>query len=258
MTLQEYINNFSPSLPHMPLFHTCGIMSFEKILSDGRLSKSPCGVYKEMILYLFYGKPAYRIRFFDSTEILALLQPICVIIDPSEIDKITGILPFDSGAFYAGLYKGYFPTTMAISEFDIDPSVTDAAKYISAIFGSNEYYFEGRSADIDINAFCPSATVMKALCRKAYAEETKDDRDSSIEIRTNCEIKMNNNKNIKAVIMPRSYAQYEFVKTWLRNNDHIILLTYPSNDATNPNECHQRIMQAAWNFIAFDETRNNG
>jgi len=46
--------------PELPLIHTTTSRRLTTIAESGILSPRPCAIFREPILYLFYGRPSYR------------------------------------------------------------------------------------------------------------------------------------------------------------------------------------------------------
>jgi len=61
MSLSEYIKEHELATPVLPVFHATSSIKFEDILKENRIRPSNCENFGEKILYLFYGRPAYRV-----------------------------------------------------------------------------------------------------------------------------------------------------------------------------------------------------
>ena len=94
------------SLP-LPLVHTTSAYSFADLCDGDSIDPRYCKWFKKDLIYLFYGRPAYRTEEAEFTD-LSFNWPIIFVFDPEKIDGITSIYPFDTGAFFLNLYNRFF------------------------------------------------------------------------------------------------------------------------------------------------------
>jgi hypothetical protein len=58
----EYIQGQTPVSSFLPLTHIARAYAFDEMLSGNTLEPQPCDVFDEELIYLFYGRPAYRAK----------------------------------------------------------------------------------------------------------------------------------------------------------------------------------------------------
>ena len=73
-------------------------MGLRSILREGELQTEPCAVFDdEPLLYLFYGRPAYRVNSQVLSSAIDAYAPVCFIVRPGSVKAPRRIFPFDRG-----------------------------------------------------------------------------------------------------------------------------------------------------------------
>ena len=173
--LSRFVKKFddSQSLGTLPLIHTTDAYSFRSIIDNGMvLSPRLCQVFREEILYLFYGKSGYSRKRQGSSSLLAFF-PVFFLIASSAVIATRRILPSDSGAFEGQLYKTFFDKHYTISAFVIDCDYSHsggiafpqtAMLVVSAFYGNNKnYYYNQPRRDILVSPLDFEAEALMAL-----------------------------------------------------------------------------------------------
>jgi hypothetical protein len=83
----NYIMSNDASAGVLPLVHTTRAYSFDQMLGGDTLEPVDCPIFKEKLIYLFYGQPAYRAKDGRNAR-LQFEWPIIFIFDPSKITAI--------------------------------------------------------------------------------------------------------------------------------------------------------------------------
>src|SRR6266705_1300157 len=104
--LNRFIARQVPVDGLLPLVHITRAYAFDYIVDGDTLEPSACEVFKEKILYLFYGRPAYRAKEGNNAR-LEFEWPIVFVFNPEKISEIKRIFPFDTGAFAQQLYAEF-------------------------------------------------------------------------------------------------------------------------------------------------------
>ncbi|MBY6059140.1 hypothetical protein [Leisingera daeponensis] len=175
----------------LPLVHTTSLYSFEDLCSEDRIDPTHCQHFNEKLLYLFYGRPAYRTETAEFND-LSFNWPIVFVLDPSKIDDLKAVYPFDTGAFYLGLYRRFFSKKSEAEDFKLPGSLEYAEKLVDAFYSNKEEYLRGRSTkNTNIPLFNFEAEGIQKLSREpsftsriSEDQVTRDERSSSIEIQT--------------------------------------------------------------------------
>lgn len=101
------------------------LFSFRDICEDNYLNTESCRFFNKDLVYVFFGRPAYRIQDAADTS-LEFNWPIIFIFDPNKIDGLSAVYPFDTGAFYSELYKGFFSNRSRVEDYEL-PGVVESA-----------------------------------------------------------------------------------------------------------------------------------
>lgn len=125
--------------------HTTDGLSFEEILKSNTLTPVRCRVFRERLLYLFYGCPAYRPNPHSLPTSVPAYFPVCLVFAP-KCATIKRIYPFDSGAFSKGFYKRYLPSRVTRARFELERSLDTPGRLVHAFYGTNENYYDGKPA----------------------------------------------------------------------------------------------------------------
>ena len=115
---------------------------WNEILLARQLCVSRCEVFRgDHLLYLFYGRPAYRPKNDDKTSLELWRALITFVINQAAINHIARIFPFDSGAYATGRYAPYIEAQFSVEEFQLPSEATIPQKIVGAFFGTNSDYW---------------------------------------------------------------------------------------------------------------------
>jgi hypothetical protein len=194
--------------PPLPFFHCCEAMYLQPILAAGQLEPMYCNVYDEKLLYLFYGRPAYK-----SSQSLNsrfnFMMPVCFIVSNDALTAIKRLVAFDSGAF--DHYSDCLHPSMKREEFHLTPTKETLNKMVHFFFNGNDPYFEGRPRDVieyDAAHF-PVESYHSIISGRS--KMALDDRKASFEAQVDFPIEINKN-NIEAIILPKALSLSPIIK----------------------------------------------
>lgn len=196
MSFRTFLDGFNHD-PHLPLVHTTKCKVFEDYIAPSNcLVPRNCDCFKENLLYFFYGRPAYRVNCDKTLPMMPEQRPVCIIMKPDFALPVKRIFPFDSGAWYAGLYDGYF-NPAGINDYDLGNDLVLTSAVVSAFFSNNKNYVQGNVLDgLAIDATETDVEAYYNLIRNfASAKKTvsiSDDRRYSIEVQTSSEVCLKN------------------------------------------------------------------
>lgn len=114
-TFKEYFEkqNVIQEPQILPITHIFNIKYVYKFFIERNISKEylgPCDVFKEFLLYFFYGRPAFKLNDLNA-------YPACFVFK-SDLENTVKIFPFDSGAYHGQRMYKYFADT-DIEDFNI-------------------------------------------------------------------------------------------------------------------------------------------
>ena len=194
----------------LPCAHTCEGIYFRKISERRKLT----GTASDPIVFLFYGRPAYRPSKTDlSTRNLAY-APVTMVLRRNNILTPHKIFPFDSGAFETQLYKKHLHPAMALDDFLMSGPIDVAGKLVTRFYGTNRDYYLGLA-----KVAAPPDVEFEAMSYYNLISDpgpTKfDDRCGSIEVQVHGEVVLSD-LAVELVILPTQYlANGEYQETIL-------------------------------------------
>ncbi len=233
---QYFDNRFSVlnlSANMLPFFHTCDAFFFRSILTEKKLIPTKCNVFEnENLLYLFYGRPAYKSSNLTSSRLNSLL-PVSFILRSDFTEKIKRITPFDTGAFQRGLYKDYIHPGMQVDNFFLTPNKEAIKKTISYFFDTNEAYFMGRATNNIL--YDPIDFEIESYYNliKGVAQSAVDDRKATIEVQLECDFRLTFS-SVEAVILPQNFLSSKVVEDTIRKELNADIITYESFGIPSP------------------------
>jgi hypothetical protein len=247
MAFSDFVSKQEIKVKELPLCHTTDAYCFRSIIDEKRLNVTPCQTFSgEALVYLFYGRPSYRLSSEESSS-LRCLYPICFVMTPVASMAIKRIAPFDSGAFNSH-YKRYFHHKMKLQDFLLLPNQESILKLISFFFETNENYFTGNPSG---KKNIPPLEFEVESYFRLISDHTKsatDDRQSTIEVQYDSPVSLTN-EEIKLLILPKLFLQDEsFLKRIVSNWPDIDIKGY-STFRGSPKEFHGLIFEAVRSFL---------
>lgn len=248
--LGQYINkkNQNGNITRiLPLFHSCEGYNGKQIIADGVLTTKYCKVFKEKLLYLFYGKPAYPIgEKNEKNRIDAFYCPVCFVMDPNQV-AIYRAFPFDTGAFANNLYEDFMHRGMDLKCFELRNSLTDILKYVSVMFGTNANYIYGICKQKKSDLMEVQALLNMFNANGAFHI---DERANTIEIISKKNIRLTD--AIQCLILPENLLRIKEIARYIKKNN-IPYTTYKIRRLTAPERYNEVVFQLAMNYIAEKE-----
>lgn len=159
--------------------HVTDCVNISSVLASGKLEPRPCSVFQKDLLYLFYGRPAYRRKWDgDATSNLGYAR-ICFVLHDDVANTASRILPFDSGGYER--FKHAFHDKLELEDFEISP--TDSPRKIVAAFYDDfeGYYWMKPTVGL---TFPISQNIVDSYYKliTGNLKEAFDDRCAAIEI----------------------------------------------------------------------------
>lgn len=246
---EKSLLNDVEGMAYLPLLHNCSGYNFKKILESKSLKATSCQVFKEDLLYAYYGKPSYRL----SSKIVTsdfMKYMVCFIIDGEKVSGIDKIYPFDSGAFMQmpDFRAAYFDNKVQIDDFKLSPELRSAKKVVRSYYGINKNYLEDQpELCIEIDDHISNAGYYNRLINDT-TDSSFDGRKSTIELIFNTDLALNK-EAIRQVIIPRVFLDDKEIREGLASQMGIDApLTYEVRRG-NPNEFFGAILNLYLNFL---------
>lgn len=202
----DYVKSVKPFKPRLPLLHTSDGYGFREIVDSSQLEAKPHKIAKkkrEALLFLFYGKPAYRTARLTQASTSLTVLPVCIVLDPDTALDLKRIIPFDSGAFDQDMFQAVMDDRLSLKDFFLKPSIDMPARVVRLFYGSNKSYFRGQPASVKIPASQFEAQCYYDLICSA-GMTPYDDRCSTIEMQCAQSVKLTEN-NVLLIVLPQSF-----------------------------------------------------
>jgi hypothetical protein len=239
VTFADYVARLVPNPPELPLVHTTEARWLSSIQTTQTIEPQHCTIFGEPLIYMFYGRPAYRdIR--KTTPIKDVdFCPICFIFKPARNFSITRVYPFDSGASQNGLYEPEVHPSRALTAYPVQPIIESARRLISGFFETNDSYMgTDPKGGLLFSASESDAEAYNQLINGG-GDPQCDDRRSAIEVQITASANLR--EDLLAVALPTSFLDDEAFKRNLMDVWRAHPLTYDADIGMRPTEFHSEI-----------------
>ena len=208
--LSDHDTNFANRLP---LIHTTSGVRLLNILSNKRITCSPCNVFNdESLLYFFLGRPAYKYR--NIVDPADWELPVAFVFSSGIALSTKRIFPFDSGAVFN--YKP--PTFMSDfkrEDFDVGDREDAVDRLVETFFGDEESYLAGKTRPeaeftgryhLGVRDF-----RARAVTRLYNRDDTGlDERRMTIEVQSDSDVSVQS--HLLSVVIPRCLLDDDIAK----------------------------------------------
>jgi hypothetical protein len=220
---RKFVNQHLSAEGELPLTHMTDGLGFRGMLNTGALRPEPCPVFDgELLLYLFYGRPAYRVNSQRLSSAIDAYAPVCLILRSDCLGSPKRIFPFDSGAFHAERFAEAMHRKMLLEDFALEPDLQTPLKLIALFFGDRDRYYRNTPLqDVAIPPLSFEASSYHILITSRH-ENAFDERISAIELQTQQDLDLS--AATEAVVLPDAFATDEVLR--LLAALHIAVLPY--------------------------------
>lgn len=199
---RDFVSSFAPTLPLMPVMHSCFGLQFTQILDSREIqARGFDPVINDDVSFHFYGKPSYRPRN-DGTYNNNLRSALySFILDYRKLPPPRSILPFDSGG-YDAIYKNACGDA-PVEDFYLPKGQELPARFVAAFFGTNQGYFSMKvraGVEKDIKALDFHSEGLIHIFKSQHSANF-DQRAGSIELHYSGVIKLSSD-NLLGVVAP--------------------------------------------------------
>jgi hypothetical protein len=245
--LATYLSGTAPAKPPLPLVHGTDMYHFTSIGESGSLSPTACPFFKEDLVYLFYGRPSYRVATRSNPRRNLLYAPTCFVFRPEVATSIARVYPFDTGAFHEGLYNDYLHASMKLDDFMVGNAPDLPGQIVSAFFGDNDKYYKGQHKVLpDVHISPNEVQVYYDMIASTGATEM-DDRAYTIELHSTSAISMSG--NLVGVVLPAPAMDNPVIAGLVLNEWKIPFLTYHAFSKLRPIEYHGQVVEKVYELL---------
>lgn len=224
----------------LPLVHTTQRKKLDELRTTHQLSEPDCDVFKEPLVYLFYGRPAYRSLLGRDPGSHFELCPIGLVFRPGTVSAtIKRMFACDSGAVHLGLLEPNVLHT-ELQKLELDPTIESARRLVPLVYGSNLDYFATHVA-APVPPIFPAGGVADRwhqLIRDPTLT-TCDDRISAIEVQVRGPVSLKD--SLLYVVLPSELLEDAEVRTTIFDQWKCDPLPYDVYRAAPPIEYYSDI-----------------
>lgn len=217
----------------LPLIHTSLSEHLPSFAASGAVTPTPCPILKESLVYLFYGRPAYRSSKGTKAGEPIALCPVCFVFKPRTASReIRFLHPCDTGAVSCDFLMPELSHD-DLADLSLGPAIETARKAVGLLFETNSNYFHGKA--IEQKALTPGSLqdrFYQLLRRDGPADF--DDRKSAIEVAVNQPILLAG--QLDFVVLPNAFLEDAAVRDTIINVWNCDPVGYPTFKGSAPAE----------------------
>lgn len=242
MRLVDFLMASEPTERSMSLLHCTSVSVGLQVMADRQLDTKRCKVYKDDLLYLFYGRPAYKAG--EGVPASAIIEqaPICLVFNPSVLAAAVRMLPFDSGGF--ARYRSLVGTNLGREDFELPGDADIPRRLVGAFYETNRNYYYQQST-LQEKSVALSRQSARALARLIADPSIKDDDDrcGTIEVQLASSIRLAD--ALQAIVGPPAFIDDPQVQEVLDACPEVLPMTYPVYGRMGPagfaNSIYERV-----------------
>lgn len=248
-----WLQNNSPYPKSLAWCHNTDGWALRELFESGFFTPRPCSVFREDLLYFFYGRPAYR-----HTENAPLRisgrAPVALILDPDLIAHGKRLFPFDSGAFADKRYANWMHPKMQLADFEMACPSDAPQRHVASFFGSNSAYLRlrGQRPSASLAGEFEVDSLLALLTDQSI--EHADDRRVSIELQVAAPVPLRH-PTLLAMILPDELMNAPFIQSFRAGpGSEVDMLFYPlsplkkGTDYQVPIEERAMELQESWGW----------
>jgi len=217
----------------LPLVHTSRCKFLPELAKNGHISPRRCEVFQESLIYLFYGRPAYRSKQGRSAGESIVLCPVCFVFKPRTVSRnVARVFPCDTGALHKGIFQPHL-TAADIKELELDPAIESARRYVHFFFKTNGNYFLGK---VNRSMSAPNYEATQKLYQLLLSSVPSkfDDRKSAVEVQTREKLFLKD--QLLYVVLPCEFLDDVNIREAIFEHWNCDPILYPTFDGDAPNQ----------------------
>lgn len=249
--LRRFLAPVPPAGPRLPLVHSTDVFAIGNMLDDGgKITPRTCPVFApERLIYMFYGRAAYRPNLSEEPTDLEHYLLVCLIFKESASVAIKRVFPFDSGAFSRDFYTSYLHKGMRLGDFLLEADHETPGRVVTRFFSDNTNYVLGRQALSESVDPAQFEALSYATLISSQGANALDSRGGGIEVQTDEEIDLA--ETVEAAIIPSSQA-----RSWIGQELRAVgieIIPYRTLGRLRPNEFTGGIYEKCVDYLCRKE-----
>ena len=239
-SFSDFVQKQAMSPGELPMVHTTKYFLLPDIQTSNTLQVTTCKVFKEPLLYFFYGRPAYR----DDSQVRPTrnvgFYPICFVFRGGTIgSKAKRVYPFDTGAGQSGLYEPAIKKSVALSDYELLTAIESARRIVGGFFDTDDKYLSNnpKSGLVFSSTEVQAQSYYKLI--NGGGDPQCDDRYSAVEVQLGSSIDIRD--SILAVVLPTCFLDDAQLAETILTTWRAEPLTYDAVIGMRPLEFHGAI-----------------
>lgn len=235
MPIQDYLNSkgADPLPDQLPMVHTSRCEWAASLVATPELEARSCSVYGEDLLYLFYGRPAYRPKTTGFHDIPYC--PMCFILKLNRHSlNLRRVMPVDSGGVSESKFQPHLDPTQ-LDHLELDASIESAQKIVQVFYKDNRSYLVGNCQPLSSFADASDDLVKRYITMLHDRDISRaDDRRSAVEFQATGKVSLKD--DLQAIVLPECLLDNYVLKRTILEEWNALPITYPVVAATSPSE----------------------
>jgi hypothetical protein len=217
----------------LPLVHTTLAENLDGLVRSHQLMPTPCPVFNESLVYLFYGRPAYRSRHGQTAGEDFALCPVCLVFKPNRVSaNAVRVFPCDSGALHANRFRPHL-SWGDVTALELEPRIESARRLISLFFQTNKAYFFGKAVS-SLSLAPGTAPFRFHQLLLSNGPVGYDDRKSAIEVQIRDPVSLRD--QLSFVVLPREFLDDSLIRDVILREWNCDPEPYNTIQGTSPSE----------------------
>jgi len=248
-SFRTLVSTQSAMAEELPLVHTSRSEFLTSIVASHKIAPpEECPVFHEHLVYLFYGRPAYRSTKGSQPGEERPLCPVCFVFKPHTVSRsICRVFPCDSGALSTNRFTP--PLTEGdLHELELDPVIESARRLVPLLFETNDNYFVGKArGSVSFDVGTPGQRFYQLLI--APGPRNYDDRRSAIEVQVRDAVSLKD--QLLCVMLPRE--SLKDISKAILDEWQCPLLDYPTFYGAAPIEYYPVVRHQLFEYLRISE-----
>jgi hypothetical protein len=196
--------------------HSTDAYALRDLIEGGHFAPVACPVFKEDLLYFFYGRPAYRVGD-DAAMQISARAPVVVLLSPELIVHGVRMFPFDTGAFEAGRYRRWLHERMRLADFEMHCCADAPQRHVYSYFDSNSRYLrlQAKSVMPDFNGTFEAESLGQLFTDRDATNA--DDRRVAVELQVQTAIPFKF-PEIRALIVADEQVETDYFRDFMQGS----------------------------------------
>jgi hypothetical protein len=202
----------------LPVYHTCDGFDARTFVERSAIeAQSACDVFKEKLVYLFYGRPAFKYFVDEEATTNLSLYPVCFVLNLEAVGQIKRAFPFDTGAMANSRLKRYMHPKNTILDFEIEPNSQRISDVIFHFFGSSKNYINPTPSGRQLSA-TDFESISYSKMIDSFVRTEADERRVTIELQVLDSVRLSK-KSLAAIILPTQLRESALFRDFIDQND---------------------------------------